>query len=208
MTLYGFYKEAIMFRAVICGTEVRIGLLFPAVLVVLFALDDTGIPAWCLAASAMHEAGHFIAMYLLGCRPSMISISGFGVRARLPANKISGFTESMIITLAGPAVNIVSFAVLALVSGMTLAAAIHLLLAVFSLLPIEYLDGGQLLYYFLAGKVGEERADKICFRVSLLVLVPLATAGFYLLISSGYNFTLLAVSIYLGLLILLKHRYS
>ena len=87
MTLYGFYKEAIMFRAVICGTEVRIGLLFPAVLVVLFALDDTGIPAWCLAASAMHEAGHFIAMYLLGCRPSMISISGFGVRARLPAKK-------------------------------------------------------------------------------------------------------------------------
>ena len=46
MTLYGFCKEAIMFKAVICGTEVRIRLLFPAVLVVVFSLNDTGMPAW------------------------------------------------------------------------------------------------------------------------------------------------------------------
>jgi stage IV sporulation protein FB len=195
-----------MLKAIICGIEFRIGILFPAALVILFAVDNTGIPAWCLAASAMHEAGHFIAMFFFGCRPSLISIGGFGVRVEQSPKETVSYNKSMIISLAGPAVNLISFVVLFITSGMTLVAAIHLLLAVFNLLPIEYLDGGQFLYFFLAGKVGEEWADRICFYISLIVLIPLATIGFYLLIRSGYNFTLLAVSLYLGLLVLLKRK--
>ena len=69
---------------------------------------------------------------------------------------------------------------------MTFGGPVDLLPRFSAYIPIEYLDGGQLLYYILAGKIGEERADKICFRVSILVLVPLlATAGFYLLTAAA-----------------------
>jgi len=77
---------------------------------------------------------------------------------------------------------------------------------VFNLSPMEYLDGGQFLYFQLAGRLGEERADRICFYISLVVLALIATAGFFLLIRSGLNFTLLGLSVYLGLMTLLKRK--
>lgn len=203
----GSYKRKIMLKLVISGTEFRIGLLFPAVLVILFTLDKTGIPAWCVAASAMHEAGHFITMYLFRCRPSLVSIGLFGIRVEQNVNKPVSYMQSMLISLSGPAVNLVSFAVLLVTTGTTVPAMIHLIIAVLNLLPIESLDGGQALYFLLAGHSGEERAERICFCVSIVVLVPLATVGFFLLLRSGYNFTLLVVSIYLGLLLLLKRKY-
>lgn len=39
-----------------------------------------------------------------------------------------------------------------------------------------------------------------------MTILPLAAAGFYVLLHSGYNFTLLAVSVYLVLLLLLKKK--
>jgi len=195
-----------MLKAEICGIKFRMGLLFPAVLVILFAFDDTGIPAWCLAASAMHEAGHFMAMYLLGCKPSLISIGMFGIRVEQPAGNNASFAKSMAISLAGPAVNLICFAVLAAATGINYVALIPLAIGVFNLLPMEYLDGGQFLYFQLAGRLGEERADRICFYISLVVLALIATAGFFLLIRSGHNFTLLGLSVYLGLMTLLKRK--
>lgn len=195
-----------MLRAEIFGIKFRMGLLFPAVLVILFAFDDTGIPAWCLAASAMHEAGHFMVMYLLGCKPSSVNIGMFGIRVEQPAGNSVSYTKNMAISLAGPAVNLISFAVLAAATGINNVALIHLTIGVFNLLPMEYLDGGQFLYFLLAGKLGEERADRICFHISLIVLAFIATSGFYLLIKSGHNFTLLGISVYLGLMILLKRK--
>lgn len=154
----------------------------------------------------MHEAGHFAAMYVYGCRPSLVSIGLFGVRVE-QARPV-GYLKSVMVSLAGPAVNLVTFSVLALLTGMTIPAVIHLVIAVLNLLPIESLDGGQALYFLLAMKTGEERAERICFFASVAVLIPLATVGFFLLIRSGYNFTLLAVSLYLGLLLLLKRGQS
>jgi len=154
----------------------------------------------------MHEAGHFMAMYLLGCKPSLISIGMFGIRVEQPAGNNASFAKSMAISLAGPAVNLICFAVLAAATGINYVALIHLAIGVFNLLPMEYLDGGQFLYFQLAGRLGEERADRICFYISLVVLALIATAGFFLLIRSGHNFTLLGLSVYLGLMTLLKRK--
>lgn len=188
------------------GVDFRLSLLFPAAIVVLLSLDSSGLPLWCVAASAMHEAGHFLALYALGSRPAAISVGVFGVRVEQAPSSRLGYGGSLLVALAGPLVNLLTFAVLAAAVGMNAPALIHLTMGVFNLLPIGPLDGGQALYFFLAGRMEEERCERLGQIVSVAVLVPLATAGFYVLIRSGYNFTLLAVSLYLGLLLLFKRK--
>ena len=60
------------------GVEVQLSLLFPAAVVVLLSLDPSGMPLWCVAASAMHEMGHFLALLALGSRPASVSVGMFG----------------------------------------------------------------------------------------------------------------------------------
>lgn len=188
------------------GVRVRVSLLFPAAMVVLLTLDQTGVPLWCVAASAMHEAGHFLALLLLGNKPSQISVGAFGIRVEQSPHSPLGYRANILVSLAGPVVNLFSFAVVYVTAGMGVPAIIHLTLAVFNLLPIEPLDGGQALFCFLALQMEEAQADHIVFIVSLCTIVPLAVVGFTLLIQSGYNFTLLLVSLYLSLLLLFKRK--
>lgn len=51
-----------------------------------------------------------------------------------------------------------------------------------------------------------QRAEKAVLAVSVVTVLPLAAAGFYTLIDSGYNFSLLAVSLYLCLLLIFKRK--
>ena len=52
----------------------------------------------------------------------------------------------------------------------------------------------------------EEKAEKVVMAASVITLLPLAAAGFYTLIDSGYNFSLLAVTLYLCLLLIFKRK--
>ena len=58
----------------------------------------------------------------------------------------------------------------------------------------------------MSKKKEEKYEERVVLAVSAGVLVPLATGGFFLMLRSGYNITLLAVSIYLGLLLVLKQK--
>ena len=189
------------------GVDVQLSLLFPAAVVLLLSLDPSGMPLWCIAASLMHETGHFLALFALGSRPAAVSVGVFGVRLRQdPAARLS-YGGSLLVSLAGPSVNLLTFAVLAATVGpAAVPALIHLTMGAFNLLPVGPLDGGQALTFALASRWGEDRAESVVQAVSIAVLVPLVTAGAYYMIRSGYNFTLLAVSLYLGLLLLFKKR--
>ena len=52
--------------------------------------------------------------------------------------------------------------------------------------------------------MSERTANRAVMAVSVLVLFPLGVAGWMVMLGSGYNFSLLAVCVYLFLLILLK----
>lgn len=198
-----------MFRLYVRGVEFRLSLLFPALLVVLFTLDRSDFPVWCVAASLMHETGHLVAMVALGSRPAQITVGIFGVCVvQKPDSPLSPM-GNIGVALAGPAVNLFSFFVLFAASGFrvwSVPVLVHLVLGLFNLLPIEPLDGGQALFYALSMKMEEKYAERVVLAVSAGVLVPLATGGFFLMLRSGYNITLLAVSIYLGLLLVLKQK--
>lgn len=195
-----------MVEFTLMGIRFRLSLLFPAMVVVMLTLDPSTLSMWCVVASMMHETGHFIALLALNCKPSRISMGIFGVRVEQDPARRLGYAANCVVSLAGPMVNLVSFGVLSCFAGNGAAALVHLTLGAFNLLPIEPLDGGQALYSLLALRYPEDKARKIIFLVSVLTLLPIAAAGFYLLMISGYNFTLLAVCGYLCLLLLLKQK--
>jgi stage IV sporulation protein FB len=195
-----------MFELRIRGIEFHLSILFPMALVILLTYDTSGMVMWCVAASAMHEAGHFFALLLFGRKPSLVSVGLFGIRVEQNIHSPLSYQHNLLVSLAGPMVNLVSFAVLYLTNGLTTPAIIHLSLAMLNLLPIEPLDGGQALFCLLALRYEEQTADRLTFMVSIITIIPLACSGFFLLVRSGYNFTLLAVSVYLGLLILFKRK--
>lgn len=185
----------------------RISLLFPAVVVVLLTLDTGRTALWCLIASAMHEAGHFSALLSCGGLPSVISIGLFGVRMETAERSALSYRQNLWISLAGPLVNLISLLLLAAFGrSSTVPAMVHGTMAFLNLLPIEPLDGGQALLYALSSRLLADKAERIVWMVSLCFLFPLAVAGFYLLIRSRYNFTLLVLCLYLGLLILCKRK--
>ena len=188
------------------GMRLRFSLLFPAMVVVLLMLDQSGLSAVCIAASAMHEAGHFLALMAFRVKPAGLTLGMFGIRVEQDAARPLCYRQNVVVSLAGPMVNLLSFALYALCTGFSEMACVHLVLAVFNLLPMEPLDGGQALLAFLSMKGDADRAQRILFGVSIAVLLPLAAAGFYILIDSGYNFSLLMVTAYLCLLVLFKRK--
>ena len=99
------------------GTEWACSLLFPATVVVLLTLDTGGMAGWCLAASVMHEAGHFLMLLACGGRPARVSIGIFGVRVEQDVHAPIGYGKNVWVSLAGPLVNGLSCGILLLLGG-------------------------------------------------------------------------------------------
>ena len=193
--------------------DVEIHFLFAAAATLMLILDTGGTSALCLASCLAHECGHLLCLMALGENPRKIYLGVFGMRIERTGGVRLSLARDCLAALAGPAVNLLLAGLFAALGGRNgigafhKAALVNLGLALFNLLPVETLDGGQALYYILsAGRIGEEKARQIGARTSMIVLIPLICLGAALLVHSGYNFTLLIVSAYLFLLFLYKER--
>ena len=195
-----------MLRCRLWGIRIGISLLFPASAVVMIALDTTGLASWCLCASLLHEGGHLLALLWLGHRPQEIAFGVFGMRMVQAVDTPLSYGRQAVVAMAGPLVNAVCALVLLYAGGSPGAALVHTVLCLFNLLPIAPLDGGQALLALLRCRIAADKADTVVFVLSLCVIAPLTVGGFCLLAVSGYNFTLLAVCLYLLFLLLLKRR--
>ena len=176
----------------LCGVRFRLSLLFPAVVIVMLTQDTSGLSMLCLIASLIHECGHVAAMLVLHDRPQSITLGVFGMRIeRRPTERLS-YPALCAVSLAGPMVNAVCAVILP-----HDAALVHTVLALFHALPIVSLDGGEALYALLCCRLSEERAERVLFWCSAVVVFPLAALGFWVLLADGYNFTLLLTAGYL-----------
>ncbi len=185
------------------GVRLRMGVWFPASVVVMLSLDHSGMTLLCLLASTMHECGHLLAMLLLGDLPSCVTFGAFGMRVEHRTDRQLSYRRLCIVSLSGPLVNAVCGAWLWAV-GAADAAWIHSILAVFHLLPVVSLDGGEALYALLCCHLAEERADRLVRLCSAIAVFPLTALGVWLLLSTGYNATLLVVCGYLLLRMFLR----
>ncbi len=186
--------------------DIRFSILFPAMVLFVTMLDTTGTAAQCLLASVIHELGHLTALFLCGAAPSAMVINVFGVRIEKRMDARLTYRQDVLVSMAGPAINLLSAVILYMCAGWVSAVWIHLVLGIFNLLPLEPLDGGQALLGVLRCCTTEERAARIVLYVSAITLLPMALVSVALLLYSGYNFTFLAVTAYVAALIFLKRK--
>lgn len=140
------------------GVTVSIGFPFAAAVTLMFLYDTSGTAAISVCAALLHEMGHLLCLFWYGETPQLLKLGLAGMEiVRAKGQKLS-FHQEIVVSLAGPLINLALFALLAALSGwsegererMMEAAMVNLMLALFNLLPVSTLDGGRALYFFYA----------------------------------------------------------
>lgn len=128
-----------------------------------------------LCATALHECGHLAAFLQLKEPMPALHFGRLGLQ--LQAARPLSMRAECLTALAGPAVNLLCAALLCLLCGPGLPAALHLLTALGNLAPIDSLDGGRVLRVLCEMRFSPAVAFRIWRTVSFFTLsVGLAAA--------------------------------
>ena len=185
------------------GTAKKQGLLYisplaplPLLCFFLFSHDLT-LPCALLAA-ALHECGHLIALRLLGGRVRRIAIYPFGGEIQTDG-KLFSYPQSMFLSFAGIAVNLACapLAFSSLPQFFVLFGRGSLALALFNLLPVRRLDGGDILFNFLSLFLLPARAEAVVRVTSVLCTGALLALIVYGCLRSLFNPMLVLLGVYL-----------
>lgn len=188
---------------------VRLNFSFFALIAFCCIFTGAGGGLACFLAVCIHETAHIVTMGILGVWPAKVRLSALGCRVELHGQNILTDWQNIWISLAGPGANWLSMALTYMLGfGDCAFFGASFAMAFAHSLPIEPLDGGLALRYFLRSKYTNEKADRISRVISILFLIPLATLGFLILFNTSYNYSLLALSIYLTLYLVLKWDIS
>lgn len=198
------------FRAGSINFEISFPLI--AVMTAVVVSDTTMTVLICFISAVMHESGHLLAMRCFHSSPKAIKLTLFDIAITDVYKAVRSRKQDIIITLAGVTVNFVSAAAGCIIYSLTgsqlceIFAASHITLGTFNLLPVYSLDGGQALFIVLSYFYPPDKALKTINILSFIILFPLALTGFYVLISSGYSFTLLLTSLYLIVMLAVSNK--
>lgn len=164
------------------------------------------------ACVVAHEFGHALMARRFGIRTPDITLLPIGGMARLERIPEDPWQEIWV-AIAGPAVNVVIWAVLTLVFGTSTSAAalaeldntahgfferlaaINLFLVVFNLIPAFPMDGGRVLRAVLATQINRVRATRIAASAGQMIAFLL---GFLGLTSGNPLLLLIAVFVFLA----------
>ena len=149
-----------------------------------------------LAAALCHELGHLLAARLMGRRVDRLTLSALG--AELHISGVTAFWQDAVLTLSGPAVNLVLAAVCAAWSVLPVFTGANLLLGAFNLLPIRPLDGGNAAYALLSLAVPAERTERVTVAVSRLFALSVVLLGAWVLAQDRTRPCLLLVGLWLA----------
>lgn len=180
-----------------------------AVCMMIILSRDSRLAA-AIICTVIHECGHLLVMMRCGCKKAEIKVNLFNAAIIDKERNTRSYKQDAAIICAGPAANLIT-ALIALpvyvLCGIGFAYNIlimSIMLAAFNLLPMESTDGGQLLLLLLKQKLPQDTSQRIMTVISLIVLLPVATVGFLVLLHSKYNYTLLFAALYLVVILLTK----
>ena len=163
------------------------------------------------ASVLLHEFGHIFVARRFGVRTpavTLLPIGGVAQMERIPEQP----RQELLISLAGPAVNLAIGGALVLALGglpshpdmelsnlgqafWTHLAFANLALALFNLLPAFPMDGGRALRALLAARLGYARGTKAAAATGQLLAVLMGLFG---IASGNFILTLIAIFVFLG----------
>lgn len=158
----------------------------------------------------MHESGHIFAIINSGKEISKIKVNAFSIDIEQNYSCNISEKKELFILLCGPFVNLLFFIIFSVLYKtlnfdiFKIFSIQNLIIGILNLMPIYSLDGGQILLIFLKRRFNINAADKILFIISIIFILPITTLGFFLIIKSNFNFSLLILTFYLISLFLKK----
>ncbi len=162
----------------------------------LFWLDEgVGLLPWGLLACGLHELGHAAAAAVWGGKVRRLSLTVVGAELRIDYDAPLSYGPDSMVALAGPGVNLLS-GVLALSLGWELVGVVSLTIGGFNLLPIPPLDGGRVVYGWLAVRLDTDWAERLMTAMSGCLVGVLAGVGVMAAVHYG-NATLLLTALWL-----------
>lgn len=182
---------------------IHISRSFWLLLAAALLVSPPSVTAAVLLAAAMHEGGHAAILCAFGVPIDALRLGAMGAVIYAPGARRLSYGRELLVTLGGPAVNLLSGPLLAAFSARRawdwgyLFAGAHMLLGVYNLLPIPPLDGGRVLWLIAAYFLGPDAGDAVSAAIGLVCALALAALGAYLTLTYGGALFLLAA---LGLL--------
>lgn len=181
--------------------------LFIITIVSFILIDGTFYALYAVLCAFLHELGHIIAIKIMGGKVGALKVHGFGIQ--ISGNLELDYKREAISALMGPCASFLAGLVFILLSRLGMYTQLVVFLAMSNLclfavniLPIYPLDGGRCLYCILAGRLEQSRASLITKIVSVVFIIPLLIAAVYLVVQTGYNFSLAILCAYLVLLLI------
>lgn len=178
--------------------RISLGGIFPTAL--FLYLGRSREIAAILLPVFFHEAGHALAIWLLGLRIRRLRLEMRGFCLEYYGE--TGAVGHALAAAAGPLAGLV-FAVGASLlekhlqaDWLSLSAGVSLLLSAFNLLPALPLDGGRILLTISCAFCGERRGERLTEAVSLFTGTALLALGILCMLR-GYGVALLISAIWL-----------
>lgn len=181
-------------------TQIEVDYLAVCAWAMVLIVDTSGAVVLCMIAAFIHECGHLLCMCLVHQSISRVSVSLFDIAIVCDSDK--SFTEDLVITSGGVVSNFIFGAVFLFVYKPL--AISNFVIGMFNLLPVVTFDGGHALRLVLSRRLSLGTVDTILHVLSFLILVPMLCIGLLFLIKSRYNYSLLAIALYLFAVLYLK----
>lgn len=179
--------------------------LDPAFLVLpgFFALADREhLLLHILLAALVHECAHVGVLRLCGGEIAAFRLSPFGGELTIRDAQRLSYGRELLAVWAGPGSNLLCAVILSRLAvylswerGYVLSG-IHMLLALFNLLPLRALDGGRLLYLCLCWIWEPITAERIVHAVTIFTLSVLLFFASLLLGTIGVHLPLLFAEVW------------
>ncbi len=190
------------------GVRIEISFLLIAMLALFSYFDESGIFLAAFFSAILHESGHIIATILCKISIKELAFKPFGIRMKLKTSlELVGFKKKMIVLLGGCIVNFLCFFLFWKIGDkISYYALIHLITAMFNLLPSGTLDGGRILNEILSLKIDTRKTEIFCDIVSIIFAFLLFVLGFFILVKTKYNISLIITAIYLFIMVIVRQK--
>lgn len=186
--------------------KISISPLFVSFLCLILLIDTTGLMLFGFISVFIHESGHLIFMIIAKKPPAFIKFRLGGII--IESRGFSGYNKELLIASGGCLFNLFIFIFTFLYYSKTksemalLFSAANFGLFAFNLIPVNGLDGMDLIRFSLIKKFSPEKTEKFCKIISLIFIVASTLTAVFPALFHKLNPSILICLIYLIILTL------
>ena len=182
--------------------NIKINFICVFLILIFFYINFSVYALIILACIVIHEFGHIIFIKSSGFKILNVEITPCGVNIII--NGLAPYKTDILIAVGGPFLNIIFALLIFLIiqgagnsSLLMFAFLTNIIYAALNLFPVASLDGGRVLACILKIYLPENIARNIFAAISAVFLVILSICALFILMLTGYNFSLVLLCSYL-----------